>query len=181
MGSSNPCLTVLLVYSALCTIALIITGSLLGTTHTNVTCTGGGDTGVQVTHYAIVDESQDSVEGDKTEESLKPNCHCNHTCNCKNEKFVTAVEIFLLTCVSLLVLALTIYTCIGIRVIILKRKKMIRQKKITEQERVEKENEQREIEKRREWVRDAMELGALQPALPAPKPARPLPVPKDLE
>ena len=78
MGSSNPCLTILLVYSALVTIALIITGSLLGTTHTSVTCTGG-DTGVQVTHYSIVDESQDSVEGDKTEEPLKAKCHCNHT------------------------------------------------------------------------------------------------------
>ena len=178
MGSSNPCLTVLLVYSALCTIALIITGSLLGTTHTNVTCTGGGDTGVQVTHYAIVDESQDSVEGDKTEELSKSKCHCNHTCNCKNEKFVTAVEIFLLTCVSLLVLALTIYTCIAIRVIILKRKKMVKQKKVDEQERVRKETEQREIEKRREWVRDAIELGAL-PAQTSKGLAKP--VPKDLE
>ena len=176
MGSSNPCLTVLLVYSALCTIALIITGSLLGTTHTSVTCTGG-ETGVQVTHYSIVDESQDNVHGDETEELLAPKCHCNHTCNCKNEKFVTAVEIFLLTCVSLLVLALTIYTCIAIRVIILKKKKMVKQKKVAEQERVKKETEQREIEKRREYLREAMELGAL----PAPKPARPLPVPKDLE
>ena len=176
MGSSNPCLTILLVYSALCTIALIINGSLLGTTHTSVTCTGG-DTGVQVTHYSILDESQDSVEGDKTEEPLKA-CHCNHTCNCKTEQLVTGVEIFLLTCVSLLILAITIYTCVAIRVVILKRKKMIKQKKASEQERLRKETEQNEIEKRCEWVRDAMELGAL----PAPTPrglARP--VPKDLE
>ena len=176
MGSSNPCLTILLVYPALCTIALIITGSLLGTTHTSVTCTGG-ETGVQVTHYSILDESQDSVEGDKTEEPLKA-CHCNHTCNCKTEQLVTGVEIFLLTCVSLLILALTIYTCVAIRVVILKRKKMIKQKKAAEQDRVKRETEQREIEKRREWVRDAMELGAL-PA-PAPK-GLARPVPKDLE
>ena len=153
MGSSNPCLTILLVYSALCTIALIFTGSLLGTTHTSVTCTGG-DTGVQVTHYSILDESQDSVEGDKTEEPLKA-CHCNHTCNCKTEQLVTGVEIFLLTCVSLLILALTIYTCVAIRVVILKRKKMIKQKKASEQERLKKETEQKEIEKRRTMVSSA--------------------------
>ena len=175
-SSSNPCLTILLVYSALCTIALIITGSLLGTTHTSVTCTGG-DTGVQVTHYSIVDDSQDSVEGDKTEESLAK-CHCNHTCNCKTEQLITGVEIFLLTCVSLLILALTIYTCVGIRFIILKRKKVVKMKKAAEQERVKKENEQKEIEKRREWVRDAMELGAL-PAHATKGLAKP--VPKDLE
>ena len=69
MGSSNPCLTILLVYSALVTIALIVTGSLLGTTHSSVTC-AGGDTGVQVTHYSFVDESQDNVEGDGSEEPL---------------------------------------------------------------------------------------------------------------
>ena len=52
-----------MVYSAAVSIALIITGSLLGTKHTEVTCAGGaGDTGVQVTHYSLVDESQDSVE-----------------------------------------------------------------------------------------------------------------------
>ena len=51
-------------------------------------------------------------------------------------------------------------------------------KKVAEQERVKRETEQKEIEKRREWVRDAMELGAL----PAPA-AKGLvrPIPKDLE
>ena len=34
-------------------------------------------------------------------------------------------------------------------------------KKAAEQDRVARETELREIEKRREWVRDAMELGAL--------------------
>ena len=52
-----------MVYSAVITIALIITGSLLGTKHAGVTCAvSAGDTGVQVTHYSLVDESQDSVE-----------------------------------------------------------------------------------------------------------------------
>ena len=74
MGSSNPCLTILLVYSATVTIALIITGALLGTTHTSVTCAGDG-TGVQVTHYSIVDESQDNVEGEGSEEPFAK-CHC---------------------------------------------------------------------------------------------------------
>ena len=110
MGSSNPCLTVLLVYSATATIALIITGALLGTTHTSVTCTGDSS-GVQVTHYSILDESQDTVEGDESEEPLAK-CHCNHTCNCKTEQLITGVEIFLLTSASILILALTIFTCV---------------------------------------------------------------------
>ena len=176
MGSSNPCLTILLVYSATVTIALIITGSLLCTTHTSVTCAGDG-TGVQVTHYSIVDESQDNVEGDESEEPLAK-CHCNHTCNCKTEQLITGVEIFLPTCVSLLILALTIYTCVGIRIVILKRKKMVKMKKAAEQERVKRETELKEIEKRREWVRDAIELGAL-PAQASKGLAKP--VPKDLK
>jgi len=98
MGSSNPCLTILLCYSALVTIALIVTGSLLGTTHTSVTC-AGGDTGVQVTHYSLLD-------------------------------------------------------------------------------RVRKENEQAQIKMRREWVRDAIELGAL-PDQASKGLAKP--IPKDLE
>ena len=59
--------------------------------------------------------------------------------------------------------------------ILLKETKL---KKAAEQERVKKENEQKEIEKRREWVRDAMELGAL-PAHATKGLAKP--VPKDLE
>ena len=176
MGSSNPCLTILLCYSALVTIALIVTGSLLGTTHTSVTC-AGGDTGVQVTHYSLLDQSEDNVEGDESEEPLA-RCHCNHTCNCKTEQLITGVEIFLLSCVSVLVLALTIYTLVGIRHVILKRKKVVKQKEAAEQERVRKENEQAQIKMRREWVRDAIELGALpdQASKGAAKP-----IPKDLE
>ena len=176
MGSSNPCLTILLCYSALVTIALIVTGSLLGTTHTSVTC-AGGDTGVQVTHYSLLDQSEDNVEGDESEEPLAK-CHCNHTCNCKTEQLITGVEIFLLSCVSVLVLALTIYTLVGIRHVILKRKKVVKQKEAAEQERVRKENEQAQIKMRREWVRDAMELGAL-PAQTSKGLAKP--IPKDLE
>ena len=176
MGSSNPCLTILLCYSALVTIALIVTGSLLGTTHTSVTC-AGGDTGVQVTHYSLLDQSEDNVEGDESEEPLA-RCHCNHTCNCKTEQLITGVEIILLSCVSVLVLALTIYTLVGIRHVILKRKKVVKQKEAAEQERVRKENEQAQIKMRREWVRDAIELGALpdQASKGAAKP-----IPKDLE
>ena len=176
MGSSNPCLTILLCYSALVTIALIVTGSLLGTTHIIVTC-AGGDTGVQVTHYSILDESQDNVEGDESGEPFAK-CHCNHTCNCKTEQLITGVEIFLLSCVSVLVLALTIYTLVGIRHVILKRKKVVKQKQAAEQERVRKENEQAQIKMRREWVRDTIELGAL-PDQASKGLAKP--IPKDLE
>ena len=174
MGTSNPCLTFLLVYSAAITIALIITGALLGTTHNSVVC-AEGDTGVQVTHYSIVDDSKDIVEGDGSVEPV--NCHCNHTCNCRKEE----LEIFLLTGVGILILALTAYTCVGVRMIILKRKKLIKLKKTAEQERINKENELKEIEKRREWCREAMEIGALSaPPAQSSKGAAKA-VPKDLE
>ena len=91
---------------------------------------------------------------------------------------ITGVEIFLLTCVGILILALTIYTCVCIRMIILKRKKMVKMKKAAEQDRVKRETELQEIEKRREWVRDAIELGAL-PAQASEGLTKP--VPKDLE
>ena len=55
---------------------------------------------------------------------------------------------------------------------------MVKQKQAAEQERVRKENEQAQIEMRREWVRDAMELGAL-PAQTSKGLAKP--IPKDLE
>ena len=55
---------------------------------------------------------------------------------------------------------------------------MVKMKKAAEQDRVKRETELQEIEKRREWVRDAIELGAL-----APQASKGLakPVPKDLE
>ena len=170
-----------MVYSAVITIALIITGSLLGTKHAGVTCAvSAGDTGVQVTHYSLVDESQDSVEEGESEPFK---CHCNHTCNCEAKQWITGVEIFLLTCVGILVLALTIYSCAAIRIIILKKKKMVKMRKASELEREKKEFERQEIEKRREWVRDAMELGAIpsvQTSQGLPKAAEKY-VPKDLE
>ena len=66
----------------------------------------------------------------------------------------------------------------GIRHVILKRKKVVKQKQAAEQERVRKENEQAQIKMRREWVRDAIELGALPDQ--ASKGAA-NPIPKDLE
>ena len=51
-------------------------------------------------------------------------------------------------------------------------------KKAAEQDRVKRENELQEIEKRREWVRDAIELGAL-PAQASKGLTKP--IPKDLE
>ena len=60
-----------------------------------------------------------------------------------------------------------------------KRKKCVQMRKMAEQDRVKRENELQEMEKRREWVRDAIELGAI----PVAQPAKGLPraVPKDLE
>ena len=73
MGSSNPCLTLFLVYSGIVTIALVITASLLGTNHTSVVCSGDG-TEVQVNHYSVVDESQDDVKEGVSDE---PECKCH--------------------------------------------------------------------------------------------------------
>ena len=55
---------------------------------------------------------------------------------------------------------------------------MVKMKKAAEQDRVKRETELQEIEKRREWVRDAIELGEL-PAQASKGLTKP--VPKDLE
>ena len=117
--ASNPCLTISLVYSALVTIALIITSALLATNHTSMVCSGeGGDGEVVVTHYSVVDNSHDEVEEGEPGEICQ--CHCD----CKKEELITAVEVFILTSVGILVLAVTIYSCLGMRYIILKRRKI---------------------------------------------------------
>ena len=109
--ASNPCLTILLVYSALITISLIITSALLATNHGHsVVCSGeGGDGEVVVTHYPVVDNSHDEVEEGEPGEVCQ--CHCD----CKKEELITAVELFTLTSVGILVLAVTIYSCLGMR------------------------------------------------------------------
>ena len=68
-----------------------------------------------VEHYAIVDESHDDVEEGELSEPCK--------CSCKTEGLVKAVEVFILTCVGILVLSLTIYSCLALRFVILKRRK----------------------------------------------------------
>ena len=60
---------------------------------------------------------------------------------------------------------------------------MVKMRKASELEREKKEFERQEIEKRREWVRDAIELGAIpsvQTSQGVPKAAEKY-VPKDLE
>ena len=118
--ASNPCLTILLVYSALITISLVITSALLATNHRHsVVCSGeGGDGEVVVTHYSVVDNSHDEVEEGEPGEVCQ--CHCD----CKKEELITAVEVFTLTSVGILVLAVTIYSCLGMRYVILKRRKI---------------------------------------------------------
>ena len=70
-----------------------------------------------VNHYSVVDESKDEVEEGESEEPCK--CHCN----CESEEIVTAVQVSILTAVGILVLSLTVYTCIALRFFILERKK----------------------------------------------------------
>ena len=94
--SSNPCLTFLLVYSAIVSIALIITSALLATSHSTLVCKGDGGEEVVVHHHSVVEESKDKVVEGQPEDSCK--CHCN----CQSEDLVTAGEIFILTCVGIL-------------------------------------------------------------------------------
>ena len=174
MGS-NPCLTVLLVYSGIVTIGLIITASLLGTSHTSVVCSGDG-TEVLVEHYSIVDNCHDDVkEGEAAEERDEPyTCHCN----CKTEELITGVEVFILTCLGILILSLTIYSCLAFRFMILKKRKVNQLRLQAEQDRAKKEADQLEIQKRHEWVQkfqtEAIEKGNLAKQLPKG-------LPKDLE
>ena len=120
MGS-NPCLTLLLVYSGIVTIALVITASLLGNAHISVVCSGDG-TEVLVEHYSIVDNSHEDVkEGEVSDEPDEP-CRCH--CNCKTEELITGVEVFILTCLGILILSLTIYSCLAFRFMILKKRKV---------------------------------------------------------
>ena len=174
MGS-NPCLTLLLVYSGIVTIALVITASLLGTAHTSVVCSGDG-TEVLVEHYSIVDNSHDDVkEGEASDEPDEP-CKCH--CNCKMEELITGVEVFILTCLGVLILSLTIYSCLAFRFVILKKRKVNQMRIQAEADRANRESEQIEIQKRREWVREfhseAIEMGNLAKQIPRV-------IPKDLE
>ena len=86
--ASNPCLTFLLVFSALVSIALVITSALLATAHTTVLCSGDGEE-VVVNHYAVVDNSQEEFDEGKEEPC---NCHCN----CETEEMITVVKVFIL-------------------------------------------------------------------------------------
>ena len=113
--SSNPCLTFLLVYSVIVSIALIITSTLLATSHSTVVCKGDREE-VVVNHYSVVDESEDKVVEGQPED-----CKCH--CNCSSEEMVTGVEVFILTSVGILVLSLTFYNCIALRFLIQKREK----------------------------------------------------------
>ena len=134
MGS-NPCLTFLLVYSPIVTIALIITSSLLATNHSAVVCKGEQGEEVVVNHYAVVDASKDEVFEGQPEENCK--CHCN----CKTEEMITGVEVFLLTSVGILIISLTVYSCLALRYCILKQKKHNVQMAEAEAQKIRDEND----------------------------------------
>ena len=159
MGS-NPCLTFLLVYSALITIALLVTSTLLATNHSTVVCKGGGEGGeeVIVNHYAVVDASKDEID-DKPEQ-----CKCH--CNCKQEELVTGIEVFIVTAVGIIIIAIMIYSCLALRYCILKQRKLNVQLALAEEKRLQEESEKQEKEKRlkliEELKNEAIELRDLQ-------------------
>ena len=116
--SSNPCLTFLLVYSALITIALMVTSTLLATNHSTVVCKGGkGGEEVVVNHYAVVDASKDEIDEGKPEQ-----CKCH--CNCSQEEVITGLEVFVVTSVGIIIIAITVYSCLALRYCILKQRKL---------------------------------------------------------
>ena len=144
--ASNPCLTVLLVYAAIITIALVVTSALLATKRgRSVVCSGDG-VGEEVvnTHYSVFDNSHDEVE-EKDPEKI---CQCH--CDCKKEELITGVEVFTQTSVGVLVLGLTVYSCLGMRFIILKKRKINAEKLKIENDRITAENERKEKELRKQ-------------------------------
>ena len=159
--ASNPCLTFLLIYSAIITVSLIVTSSLLGTNHgRNMVCNGSEVGEVIVnTHYSVFDNRQDDI----VEKDLEKICQCH--CNCKKEEIITGIVVFVVTTLGILILALMVYCCSGVRSIILERKKINEEQLRLETERKEAENEKREKELRRKtflelWP-EAIELGAI--------------------
>ena len=81
-------------------------------------CKGEQGEEVVVNHYAVVDASKDEIVVGEPEKDCK--CHCN----CKTEEMVTGVEVFLLTSVGILIISLTVYSCLALPYCILKRKKL---------------------------------------------------------
>ena len=94
------------------------------------------------------------------------------------EELITGVEVFILTCLGVLILSLTIYSCLAFRFVILKKRKVNQMRIQAEADRANRESEQIEIQKRREWVREfqseAIEMGNLAKQIPRV-------IPKDLE
>ena len=72
---------------------------------------------------------------------------------------------FILTSVGILVLAVTIYSCLGMRYVILKRRKINAERIKLENEKIEAEKEKKEKENRRtailEFLPEAMEMGMI--------------------
>ena len=150
----------MLVYSALITIALIVTSSLLATSHSTVVCKGGqGGEEVVVNHYAVVDASKDEIEEGQPEQ-----CKCH--CNCSQEEVITGVEVFLLTSVGIIIVSLTVYSCLALRYCILKQRKLNVQMAEAEAQRVREENDRSEKEKRLKLIEElkseAIELSTMQ-------------------
>ena len=158
--SSNPCLTFLLVYSALITIALMVTSTLLATSHSTVVCKGGkGGEVVEVNHYAVVDASKDEIDEGKPEQ-----CKCH--CNCSQKEVITGIEVFVVTSVGIIIIAITVYSCLALRYCILKQRKLNVQLAMAEAQRVREENDRLEKEKRLKLIEElkseAIELGTMQ-------------------
>ena len=160
MGS-NPCLTFLLVYSALITIALMVTSTLLATSHSTVVCKGGGEGGeeVIVNHYAVVDASKDEIDD-------KPELPCKCHCNCSKEELITGIEVFIVTAIGMIIMAIIVYSCLALRYCILKQRKLNVQLALAEEKRLQEESEKQEKEKRlkliEELKNEAIELRDLQ-------------------
>ena len=156
--ASNPCLTFLLVYSGIVTVSLIITSALLGTNHGRTMVCSGGEVEEEIvnTHYSVFDNSEDDI-GEKDLEKI---CQCH--CNCAKEEIITGIEVFVVTSLGILILALMVYCCSGIKSIILERKKINEEQDRLEAER--KESEEKELRRKmfQELLPEAIELGAIQ-------------------
>ena len=70
------------------------------------------------------------------------------------EEIITGVEVFILTSVGILILSLTVYSCIALRYCILKQKKHNAEMAEAEAQKIKEENDKIEKEKRRKMIEE---------------------------
>ena len=86
--------------------------------------------------------------------------------NANVTEIAARIEVFVVTSVGIIIIAITVYSCLALRYCILKQRKLNVQLAMAEAQRVREENDRQEKEKRlkliEELKREAIELGTMQ-------------------